>query len=339
MSKTIAGLRLFQWGQEVDGTPGTAVAATSKLAVNDIKFTPLDAIARPKLAKGLVIDNPGNETPVTRGTRFSVPDSPVSYDQIHNWLGMAVSETPAATGVNPYTWTHVRDIAADPDINTRTLERRITDGANPIDNEWAYAFLESITFKYKPDQPLIFSADGFARRVQGSTLTGAQAFPTIEIPPSALAQVHIDSTWANLGVTLVSAQVLGAEVKFKTGYKPKMSLDGRSDLDFTTHLLDANAVGLDITLRMLIEASSGQFATEKAAAEATPPTLRALRIRVLGTSSRELRLDMLCKHVPGSIQELGEEDGADVVEMKLTSATDGTNFFRVVTVNATNSTN
>ncbi len=331
MGKAVTGMRLFQWGMEADATPGTAVPATSKLAVEDIEFTPLDALYRPKLAKGLITRHPGNETVIMRGTKFKVAESPVSYDQIHNWIAMAVKGDVAATGADPYTWTIVRDILADPDINTRTLERRLTDGTNHIDNEWAYAFLSVLRFVYKDNQPLKFSAEGFARRIQASTLTAAQAFPTIEIPPAALAKVWIDSTWAALGTTQVVGQVLGAEVAFRTGYKPKMTLDGRTDLDFTTNVLDASEVGLDVTLRLLIEASTGQFATEKTAAEAG--TLRAVRFKVDGTQSRSLQLDMLLKHEPASLQTIGTEDGQDIVEMKLVDATDGTNLFQTVTVN------
>jgi hypothetical protein len=66
--------------------------------------------------------------------------------------------------------------------------------------------------------------------------------------------------------------------------------------------------------------------TEKTASEAG--TLRAVRVKIEGTQSRYLTLDMLMKHEPASLGTIGEEDGQDIVEMKLVGSTDGTNFFR-----------
>ena len=48
---------------------------------------------------------------------------------------------------------------------------------------------------------------------------------------------------------------------------------------------------------------------------------------------------MLLKHEKGSLQKVGEEDGQDIVEVKLVDSDDGTNLLQVVVVNATNTTN
>lgn len=337
MGKAITGLKLFQWGQEADATPGTAVAATSKIGLLDLEFEDDDEVDRPQLAKGLVTSNPGSELVVSRGMHFTIPDSPVVFDQIHNMLGMAIIETPAATGADPYTWIHTRNIAADTDPNTRTLERRVTDGTNSVDHEWAYCLLTEIGFKFKAGEALKFHAKGFGRRRQASVLTPALAFPTIEHPAAALGQVWIDAAWANLGTTLIAAQVLEGSCTFKTGFGPKLAIDGRSDLDMSTHLLNAKDVGMELTMKLLIEANAGQYATELTAAEAL--TLRAIRAKFTGTQTRSLQLDGLYKHKKGSLQKIGEEDGADIVEMSLVNATDGTNLFSTTTVNKINTTN
>lgn len=335
MPLALTALRQYQWGLE--STSGTAVPATAKVAVEGLTFTPTDFFVRPRLAKGLITRNPGNETVIGRGTTWSVPETPFVYDQGQQWLAMAVEGGQAAVGAStPYTWTFTRDITADPAVNTRTLEQRISDGTNHIDYEYAYACLSQLRFIYATDQPLRLSAEGFARRVQGSTLTSSMALPAIEIPPAPLAVVSIDSTWANLGTTPITGQVLSADVTFMTGYGPKMTLDGRTDLDFTTNILNSENVGLDVTIRMLVKANSGQFATEKTAAEAG--TLRAVRLTIAGTASRALTLNMLLKHDAASIQTIGSEDGQDIVEMKLVDATDATNLFEVVLVNTLNTT-
>jgi len=334
-ASALTALQLLQWGEET--VLGTAVAATSRIACEGITFTETGVPAHPKVAKGILMANPGNETHVMRGTDFSVAESPVVYDQLQQWLSMSVKGGQAAEGAGaPYTWPFARSLAVDPVPDSRTIERRLSDGTNHIDNEWAYCLLRSLRFVYRAGEPLRFSADGFARRIQSSTLTAGQALPTIEIPPAALATLHIDSTWATLNTTLISTQLLSADVLFKTGLAPKMTLDGRSDLDFTTYVLNPEEVNLDVTLRMLIKTSSGQFATEKTAAEAAGQTMRAVRLNVLGTSSRQLQIDMLLKHERGSLQTIGSEDGQDIVEMKLVGATDATNLLNIVLINASN---
>lgn len=327
MPQTIEQLRTFQWGRE--STRGTAVAATSKMAVVDVQFAPLDSVHRPKLKKGLLHRNPGSETIITRGTSFRIPETPVVYDQMQNFLLAAIKGAVAPSGSNPYTWTVARLLTADPNPDTFTLERRLSDGTTPIDNEWAYGFLTQLRWTYQVDQPIRFSAEGVCRRVQASTLTAAQAMPTIEIPPTPLAKMWIDSTWANLGVTQCVGQVLRADVTYHTGLKPKMTLDGRTDLDFTTYVFDAAECGIDAEFTVM---AGAQYATEKTAAEAQ--TIRAIRLTVLGTSSKELTLDMLVKHDLASSFAVGEDDGQDTFTMKLTDTDDATNMFSAKVVNA-----
>lgn len=326
---TNQGLRLFQWGKEV--TRGTAVAAGSKIAVPFIDFEPTDRFDRPRIAKGLLHRYPASETVVARGTRFVVPEAPVIFDQLQHWLGMSVVTVPAATGVDPYTWTFTRSLTADPAPTTRTMERRLTDGSSPKDNEWAYCLLSRLGFHYRRDETLKFSADGFARRIQASTLTAALNLPTIEIPVTPLVKVWVDSAWANLGTTQVTGQVQKAELNFYTGLKPWSGFDGRSDLDFSSYVLDPNEVGMDLELELLV---AGQYDTEKTAAEAG--TLRAIRLEVDGTQSRTLELDGLYKHEPASLFKVGEIDGQDIVSMRLVDSDDGTNLFRALLTNKVN---
>jgi hypothetical protein len=329
MTLSLFGLRTYQWGKE--STRGTAVAATSKMAVELVDFEPLDAVHRPALAKGVLLRNPGNETVITRGTRIAVPETPVVYDQIQNFLS-SLKGAVSPSGTNPYTWAYAPSLTANPAPDSWTIERRLSDGSAHIDNEWAYALWSELKFVYQIDRPLMFSAEGFARRVQASTLTAALALPTTEIPPAPLARCWIDAAWANLGTTLVAAQVLRAEVTIRTGLKPKMTFDGRADLDQTTHVFDPKERGIDAALTLMVKADSGQYATEKTAAEAQ--TLRAVRLEILGTSSREFELDMLLKHERGSLFHVGQEDGQDIVELKLQDATDGTNWLSAKVVNA-----
>ena len=326
---TVQKLRTFQWGKET--TRGTAVAATSKIALEGMDIESTDTVYRPQWLVGKLHRYPGgNETAITRGTIWKIPETPVIYDQLQHLFSMSIKGGVTATGVNPYTWSFARSITADPAPDSWTLERRLTDGSTPVDNEWAYALCGKLTFHYQLDQPLKVEAEGFARRVQASTLTPALSLPATEVA-SSHASCYIDSTWANLGVTQITGQVLEAKVEFLTGLMPFDTLDGRTDLDFTTYVFNGANTGLNVTLRML---SGAQYSTEKTAAEAQ--TLRAIRLDVTGSASRELKLDMLVKHEGGSLVKVDEVDGQDVFEMKLVDSDDGTNLFAATLVNAVN---
>lgn len=336
MADLLAPLTLYQWGRE-SATPanrGTAVAATSKIAVEKIEFEAEDELWRPALAKGLLIPHSGNEMPTMRGTRFRITDQPVNYSQLHHWLSMAVVGAVTAVGASdPYTWTFARSITADPAPETFTIERRLSDGTNFVDLEWVYCFLTSITFTFEQNQPAKMSAEGVARRVQASTLTAALSMPTIDMAPSPLAKVWLDATWATLGTTALATMVRKATCTFKTGLKPLFTLDARTDLDFNTYILDPNEVGTDLELTVL--PTKTFYDAEKAAAEAR--TLRAIKILVDGpTADRSLTLNMLVKHVPGSFIGADEDEGQVQTVYRFQESTDGTNLFSAVVENGVN---
>ena len=74
------------------------------------------------------------------------------------------------------------------------------------------------------------------------------------------------------------------------------------------------------------------FTAEKAKAEAA--ALRAIRIQVDGDdATRQLQLDGLYKYTGGSIFEVGEREGQDIVTLSLRQATDATNFAQAVVTN------
>src|SRR3989304_3770359 len=72
------GLTIIQSGREA--TKGTAVAATSKFAVEGFTTRPIDAIIRPKIIKGLLLANPGDELAVHRGMESEPSTSLVSLN-------------------------------------------------------------------------------------------------------------------------------------------------------------------------------------------------------------------------------------------------------------------
>lgn len=322
----IVDLRSFQWG--VETTRGTSVPATSKILVPFIDFEPTDAFYRATTeARGLIQRNKGYETVIGRGSRFTVPDAPVIVEQMQNWLSMSVKGGVAGVASAPTTWTYTRSPVADPALQSWTLERRLNSGGTFIDEEWAYALLSKIGWKGGENQPLMFNAEGFARRVQSSTHTAALSLPTPEIAINSLTKVYIDSTWATLGTTVVAGQMIDWDLSFMTGVAPMITMDQRPDQDFQGYVLSSENVQLALKLRMLVKPGSFQYATEKTAAEAG--TIRAVRIQYDGAAARQIQWDMLLKHTQASVFKIGEFQGQDIVEMNFEETADGTNLFQV----------
>ena len=326
----LRALTQYQWGKE--STKGTAIAATSKIACQAIDWSPVDEVNRPQLLQGLTHRNPGgHELIVARGSEFSVAESPVVFGQFQHWLELLFGSVfPIGTNPGPYTWTFVRNASAVPNPVTRTIERRIDNGTSQVDNEWTYACLRELTITYEMNQPLRFTAQGFARRIQSSTFTAGQTLPAVAIAPAPLATAFLDGAWANLGTTRITGELLSATVTYRSGFKPKMTLDGRTDLDFTSSIFDPTEAGVDVALRLLV---GGQYAEEKLQAEAAG--LRALRLK-LTSGANELQLDTLLKHTEGSVFALGDEDGQHIVELNLVDADDATNLLQAVLINLVN---
>lgn len=306
---------------------GTLHAATSKMIVENVDFTEQDLVARPALAKGLLLANRGNEQVVSRGTKWQVPDCPLAFEQFQNWLSMITGNYSYTAG-SPNTWVFTWNPTADAAPYSWTLERRLSDGTNFEGHRFGYSMLDALTIKTAQNKEAMFSAGGFARRIQTNTLTAGQTMPTPEIATSAELTVAIDALWANFGVTPISAQVYGSEITISPGNAPMVTSPGRSDLDFGTHVVNAKNVKVAVKLLMLLApGAAGQYDTEKAAAEAQ--TLRAVRLQLDGTASKQIQIDVLMKHKAGSLFKVGEFDGQDVVTLDLEGSTDDSNFMRI----------
>lgn len=325
---TIRGLQVAQWGRE--STRGTAVPATSKAVVEVADFEPEDAYYRPNILNGVLLDHPGGEFVITRGSKFSL-SGPLSYQQAQHVIGeFMIQGNVTPTGGPTFVWTYTRAANAIPTPSSFTLERRLSDGAaNQIDNEWAYCMANSLTLTGAVRGVVTYKLDGYARRIQASTLTPALSLPTIELASHGTSKVFLDTTFGGVGGTQVVGQLLNWELVLKPGGTvPFFTADGRSDLDFGLHVFDSSQAGLTFKATMLVNT---QYATEKTAAEAS--TLRAVRLQLTGTSPNDIKIDFLAKHELGSLFKVDTLQGQDVVTLSLTSATDGTSFVKAVITN------
>jgi hypothetical protein len=309
---------------------GTAVAATSKMAVEKLEWDDADEkIVRPEFANGLLLRNRGHATAVEHGTRFSIGDQPLVWEQFLQWLTMAINGQPTVTYVagspNVYRSVFTRDPTANPNLLSYTLERRFSDGNGTyVDQQAAYAMLEELSLKYAVNDVVKFNAKGFARKFATSTITGALNLPTTELGVSALSRVYVDDVWGSLGGSLLAEQVIGWEFTHKTGAMPLMTAEGRTSLDFTKHQIDAKNVTLGLKLTVLLDPTT--YATESAKAAAADP--RAVRILLDGSGGRVLKLDGLFQYTKPALFKIGSQDGQDIVDIELEEYTDGTNFLK-----------
>ena len=310
---------------------GTAVAATSKIAIENLEWGDDDEnIYRPSFANGLLLRNRGAATAVQHGTRFSFSDQPVVWEQLMHWLSMSVAGgvVPAWISGSPdvYRWTFTRSPLANPLPDSFTFQRRYSNGeAGYIDQRCAYAMLSKIGFSYAENEHLRMSGEGFARKFESSAITGSLSLPTAELGVSAISTVYVDATWGAIGGTLLAEQVIGWDLEFGTGYAPLYTAEGRTDLDFTKAQPNAQEVQANLKLTVLLDPTT--YATELAAAAGTR---RAIQVKVAGSGGRLLKINGLYQHAKPSLFKIGEQDGQDIVEMELEEATDETNFFSVI---------
>lgn len=338
MAVAIHALSIPQWGLEgstVPGAPAAAtVAATKKMAVKDLLIKPTDTVIRESVLKGLAIANRGNEVIGERGIDWEVPETPMVLDELHYWFGMAVV-APTKTGAGPvFTWTSTHVPTSVQARQARTIELRYNDGANSVDAEFQ-AILTELEFSGAANDVVKLRAAGKGRRIQSSTLTPALAlFPIVECPMS-LTKVFIDSTYANLGTTQLTGQIVGWRWKLTTGLFGQNTADGRSDQDYSVVLLNPDDLRWTLELDVKANLNTGQWQTEKTAAEAL--TLRAVELRgniTVGAVAYQFKIQSLLKHTLGSVFPADRNNGEVMCHLSLEGSTDDTNSFALIVDNS-----
>lgn len=328
---------LPQWGLEATtapNVPGGLVAATKKMAVKDFLITPTDTVIRDQILKGLVIANRGNEIIGERGTDWECPESPLVFDEFHYWQGMAIVR-PTKTGAGPvFTWTSNLDPTLVQARDLRTIEFQYDDGTNVIGYRMGAAHLKELNIIGAANSPVRFSAKGSARRLQLNAITAALALFPIQEVPMALTKVFIDSTWANRGTTQITGQIVGWRFKLATGLMGQNTADGAADQDLRVVLLNSDELKWTIELDIKANLNTGQWQTEKTAAEAL--TLRAIEIRanITGTVAYQLKIQALAKHTAGSLFPKDRQGDEVLCKLQLEGSTDDTNALALITDNS-----
>lgn len=315
-------LEAVQWAREA--VAGTDLATTSKMIVESFRPVPSSPEAyRPQILRGLMQRHRGGETVLSRGTNWTA-EGPLTFQQAQNLFSGTIINVAAPTAGPPNVWLHTRNVVGVlPTLASYTFERRVTDGSTPIDQAFHYAMISDLELTFAHDEPVRYVANGFARRVQTETMTAAISLPSFEVCVAPLMKVYIDSSWATLGTTQVTGQILNGSVKIGSGAGPLRTLDGRTDRDFAAIAYASSRVSIELSLTLLM---GPQYAVAKAAAEAQ--SVRAVRLQIDGTTAnQQIQLDMLLKHkVPDLYAGSEYEDEQTIYTIELVETSDDANL-------------
>lgn len=312
-------LQTIQYGVEADATPGTAVAATRRLAGGTVAFTALDEVYRPNHPVGLYTLNPTTPVVMMRGTELAF-DGDLSLEEMVDFLEMGVKELAAPSGVGPYTWLFDPSESAGNDPRSYTFERRITDGVTNYDDEVAFVHAKSFTVSQGVNEPTKLRVDMFGRRVQNSTLTGALTVPTLTFLSAGMWTVYMDNDGTAHGTTQITGQVRTFEFTYQTGLREKFFLDNRSDQDFSSAGTGQRGVE---SLKLGVE--WGDFADHATTGErqkARALDLRLIRLKAVPSAGLSITFDMVMRHAKGDFLTVTDGDGNDVTEMEFVAAHD-----------------
>lgn len=314
-------------GATVEGVMarGTAVAATSRLAVEQLEWGDDDEnVYNPQVANGILFRHTGPGTAVQHGTRFTLPDQAALWEQLPLWFSMLMG-APTLTGSlgGPYTFVWTSSPGANPSPYSVTLQRRLDNGlGSTIDERAAYCMLAELGLSFAANEQLRLSGGaGFARKFETSAITGGLTLPDFEVMVSALSTVYFDTLFSDVGDTLLAEQVIGWNWKHMSGMSPLATAEGRTSLDFTKHQMNGSERGVDLEITCLLDPTTYAAELTRAASPATNQF--AVRVKVAGTDGRLLTIDQMMQH-DKPLWAPGVEDGQDVVTFRLLDATDGT---------------
>lgn len=330
MANYLQAFEIPQWAKET--TSGTLVTATSKVGVVDFLVDPQDALDDPAILNGIAASSHGYEVITKRSINWSVPATPVVFDQVQGWLGMALIGGVTASGTaSPFTWTYTMPGTAQPNNDTRTFEVRLTDGTTPSDWKFGFASLEELVISGGDGKPVEMTAKGFARRIQSATLTAALSLPTIALATFPNTSVWIDDAFGSVGSTQLTGQVLDWKFTIQTGLIPQFTADARTDFDFGTTVLDPSKRKAMAEITVLGQAA-GQWATEKTKAET--PSNRAVQIKLVNGPNYSLKLNGVFKYKPkASVFPATGKNGQMEAKLVLESSTDQTNLLSAILTN------
>lgn len=236
----------------IEGTKGTAVAATRKLVGDGVFFEEQD-VYRPPYPRGVRATVGGAGTILQKRSRLEM-NADLSAEQIL-WpllTGVRGGVTPSTAG-SLQTWTFQPQLSTSViTLDTATVEFAQGDGTTQhYYGESAYCFTTGfkIASAFGGVPKLSWTMAGRAR--QTDTMTAALTpYSTLEELTHPLLKVYLDASWAGLGGTQLVTIVRSLSFDCQPGPKPDYTADGRADKDMTKHSVEGAAAKLSLVLEM-----------------------------------------------------------------------------------------
>ncbi len=314
MRGAVFSLNKVQIGAEA--TPGTAVAAEETLlAKADVT---LDyPLFRNQTPFGVMTENGGTTTPLLmKDVDISLEFDGLTYEQAGWVLGMI--DKAATSGTGPYTHDYAPGVAALWAPETYTIEAQWTDGAIAEDIEFEYAMARALSFSVEQGGQLQVTCDMFARQATDAAITSLTLPTTLTPIVVSSGLFYILDTYAGADVTPpVSGDwsggvILNAELNIELGIFPFHGIGGNTY--FTEH--KERAKSFELTMTVLYDTA----ATDSALAERAKAQISALRFVTLhfdGPGTHSFRITVAGKHEMGDFLGMSEQDGLNVVDMKI----------------------
>jgi hypothetical protein len=303
---------------------GTAVASTQRLLVEQLVWDDApERIYRPKVANGILFRNRGRATVTQHGAGFSGPDQAAIWDQFPLWFSMLFG-APVLSGAagGPYTYTWTVDPSTNPNPLSGTLQRQFSNGlGNTIDERATYAMLDGFGLAFASGEELKLNFKGFARAFETTTITPGLTLADFEIGVSALSTIYFDDTFGAVGGTLLAEEVIGWKWDFIPGVFPRNTAEGRTTKDFTKHQINGNERASNLEIMCLLDPTL--YAAEQTKANAGTP--RAVRVKVVDSTTHSLTIDMLMEHAKTGLWAPTVDQGQDVVTFPMEESPDSTN--------------
>lgn len=333
MASAIRTLTAVQVGKE--SSPGTAVAATRRLALRSATYRriveedPLEDLISGGLSRTAA-------APVrTRNHTELEIAFPLDFDQILLPLlsgvkGGVTPSGPETESEDDRTWTFTPAFTGDPACDPYTLQFAERSPADTAGMAAPYGLTQSFRITGGDTGTPTVSCSMFARRTTDTAPTNSLAVPLLDRPANGRWNVYFDTEWDNLGNTHILGQVYGFQYEFRDNIRPGFYLDSRSDLDFSQPEVGQRVA--EVTFDVVHDpATSKLVQTQMARKEAGQLVWVRCAINgpvipdTTGDLTKFVRLDGAYYHAADSMTERGSDrDGNLITRVHLLSALDPT---------------
>ena len=325
-SSGLRALTEIQVGKE--SVDGTSVAATRKLAVTNAVYRRLETFEHfDEQMNGLLMTS---QAPVLSRNHTELELTwPLDFEQIllpllSGFKG-AVTPTEPGTGLSRL-WTFTPAVAGDPAPDPYTLEFVERSGDDRAEMEFPFGLCSGWTITGGQDGLPEIIARFFGRKTVDSIYTAAQALPTLHHASNARWGIWIDDTWANLGTTPITQQILGFTLEYSGAIRPEFYLDNRADLDFSNYEYGRRM--LDLNLTVVHDPDSAKLIQTQEAIKSAG-TLATVQLVLTGAAfaapdqalNYQTTVNMAGFHADDSMQDRGaDQDGNLITNVHLISA-------------------